>query len=177
MSATKCAALRKLLSDGRWHSMQEMQDAGGFRYGGRVEEIRKGKDGLPPLDIETRGHGNAFEYRARIQAAASPPSVGRAPLMSGGASFSGEKRFRDESARRCVITYEREEQASVISQRHTTSSRRPGVDIHGSVRVLPQSAVRVEMAASCPCGTVNPCGTGRHCQATGHARCGCEVAP
>ncbi len=76
-----------------------------------------------------------------------------------------------------LITYERDERGEqhIISQRHTTSSRRPGADIHGSVKVLPLGSVQVELAAICACGTVNPCSTGQHCQAFGHARCGCEV--
>lgn len=72
---------------------------------------------------------------------------------------------------RVLITFAGEERGRgpVISQRHTTSSRRPGADIHGSVKVLAPGAVVVAMASQCPCGTVSPCPKcGQGCTATGH---------
>lgn len=53
------ARLRRLLSDGRWHSMVECQQAGGWRYGGRIHELRK--EGLV---IDTRQDAEGvFSYR------------------------------------------------------------------------------------------------------------------
>lgn len=52
--ATNCSRLRALLSDGAWHSMRELQEVAGWRYGGRLHELKHGKDGGPPMDHETR---------------------------------------------------------------------------------------------------------------------------
>ncbi len=61
----KCLALRSLLADGRWHGMAELQDVAGYRYGGRVHEVRRGDDGRPPLTVEAkRGARNEWQYRA-----------------------------------------------------------------------------------------------------------------
>ena len=52
-------ALLTLLSDGRWHTMRQMQEAGGYRYGGRLHELRKAGH-----KIDTRNvFGDVFEYR------------------------------------------------------------------------------------------------------------------
>lgn len=51
--------LRDLLSDHRWHTIEEMQAAGGNRYGGRLFELRR-----EHLIIETKRVGtDNFEYR------------------------------------------------------------------------------------------------------------------
>ena len=53
-------SIRALLSDGRWHSMAEMERAGGMRYGARLFELRH-KD---RLCIEARRiEAGAYEYR------------------------------------------------------------------------------------------------------------------
>lgn len=51
---THKAALLSLLSDGAVHHMQECQKAGGWRYGGRIHELRKFGH-----DIETIFRGRA----------------------------------------------------------------------------------------------------------------------
>ncbi len=67
--ANGCGRLRKLLSDGAWHSALELVDVGGLRYGGRLHEIRHGLDGSPALDVEgepqVRGGRPVWRYRAR----------------------------------------------------------------------------------------------------------------
>lgn len=68
---TKRDALRALLSDGHWHHMSELRAVGGWRYGARLLELRRGAGG-PALEVEHRaveGSDNEFEYRAT---AASP---------------------------------------------------------------------------------------------------------
>ena len=53
-------SIRALLSDGRWHSMAEMERAGGMRYGARLFELRH----HDKLCIE--GHrikAGVYEYR------------------------------------------------------------------------------------------------------------------
>lgn len=53
------AALIFLLRDSEWHSMRQCMEAGGYRYGGRLHELRK--DGFA---IETRRDGNdLYSYR------------------------------------------------------------------------------------------------------------------
>lgn len=63
---TKSQRLRALLADGRWHSSSALVAAGcGYRYGAVIERARKGRDGLPPLQIETRQVSvSRWEYRA-----------------------------------------------------------------------------------------------------------------
>lgn len=65
------------------------------------------------------------------------------------------------------------EPTSTLSRRYTTSSRKPGAIIVGTVRVMAPGSVRIEMKSSCPCGTINPCASELHCAAPGHVRCGC----
>lgn len=58
---TKRARLYDLLRDHRWHPMGELLHAGGFRYGGRLLEMRE--DGL---DIEVKRDTkkpNLYHYR------------------------------------------------------------------------------------------------------------------
>ena len=64
---THAQRLRALLADGRWHSSSALVDAGcGYRYGAVVHVVRRGEDGQPPLEIETRqASGARWEYRAR----------------------------------------------------------------------------------------------------------------
>lgn len=63
---SKSALLRTVLSDGRWHSNSELVRAGvGYRYGAVIFNVRRGKDGHAPLDIEKRQKGpGRWEYRA-----------------------------------------------------------------------------------------------------------------
>ncbi len=53
-------SIRALLSDGRWHSMAEMERAGGMRYGARLFELRH-KDRLC-IEVH-RIEAGAYEYR------------------------------------------------------------------------------------------------------------------
>ena len=53
-------SIRALLSDGRWHSMSEMERAGGMRYGARLFELR------PDDHLCIEGHrtkAGVYEYR------------------------------------------------------------------------------------------------------------------
>ena len=53
-------SIRALLSDGRWHSMAEMERAGGMRYGARLFELRH----HDKLCIEARRiKAGVYEYR------------------------------------------------------------------------------------------------------------------
>lgn len=38
---TKADALLDLLSDGAWHSMRELQAVAGWRYGGRLHDLKR----------------------------------------------------------------------------------------------------------------------------------------
>lgn len=64
---TKGTRLRLLLADGEWHSNSALVRAGcGYRYGSLIEAARKGRDGWPPVSIETRRVTSArWEYRLR----------------------------------------------------------------------------------------------------------------
>lgn len=228
---TKTAGLRQLLKDGRWHSMAEMLEAGGYRYTQRVKDVREGADGLPPLDIEAEGKGNVWRYRARLQtspkeappttgpvglpqtcsagpsearhgatstlrAAALAPLLGRSgPDTSSGPSFTGERRFRDESpfsgATNVSATKDvpavpaprvRELLPPVPAGAATRNNRgddglhggREGMEPGGSEAFALESATR-EIA--CPCGTSNPCRKcWSVCVAPGHAQHECGGA-
>ena len=65
---THAQRLRALLADGRWHSSSALVDAGvGYRYGAVVLVVRRGEDGQPPLEIETRRVSSSrYEYRAPL---------------------------------------------------------------------------------------------------------------
>ena len=53
-------SIRALLSDGGWHSMSEMERAGGMRYGARLFELRHDDQ----LCIEVhRIKASVYEYR------------------------------------------------------------------------------------------------------------------
>jgi len=53
-------SIRALLSDGRWHSMAEMERVGGMRYGARLFELRH----HDKLRIEARRiKAGVYEYR------------------------------------------------------------------------------------------------------------------
>lgn len=69
---TKAQLLRRLLSDGCWHSSSALVRAGvGYRYGAVVMRVRRGQDGEPPLDVETRQvSASRWEYRVRPREAA-----------------------------------------------------------------------------------------------------------
>jgi len=57
---TRCEALRRLLADGRWHHMRELQEAGGYRYGARLWSNRqRGFDHEVKRDPKT----GAYLYR------------------------------------------------------------------------------------------------------------------
>ena len=47
--ATRCAALRALLSDGQEHAGAELEQVGGRRFAGRIHELRRGEDGGPAI--------------------------------------------------------------------------------------------------------------------------------
>lgn len=59
----RCADLRALLSDGKWHPMGELREVAGWRYGARLLEIRRGLDGWPPIAVEKRREGDLWLYR------------------------------------------------------------------------------------------------------------------
>jgi hypothetical protein len=63
-----CARLRRLLADGTWHSTGELIEAAGHRFGARLLEIRRGRDGRPVLAIEREqrreGGRQVWFYRA-----------------------------------------------------------------------------------------------------------------
>lgn len=61
----RCAALRALLSDCAWHSMSELQAIAGWRYGARLFEAARGKDGGPGFDYEKERRGGGFFYRMK----------------------------------------------------------------------------------------------------------------
>lgn len=69
---THAQRLRALLADGCWHSSSALVRAGcGYRYGAVIQRVRRGMDGEPPMDIETRQVSAArFEYRLRPREAA-----------------------------------------------------------------------------------------------------------
>ena len=59
--------IRALLADGRWHSMAEMERAGGMRYGARLFELRH----RDRLCIEARRiEAGVYEYRMTEEAIA-----------------------------------------------------------------------------------------------------------
>lgn len=59
----RCAGLRSLLSDSRWHSMDELRNVAGWRYGARLLEVRRGHDGGRPVEVEKERRGDVFWYR------------------------------------------------------------------------------------------------------------------
>jgi hypothetical protein len=62
--------LRRLLSDGEWHTGQELVLAGvGFRYGDVLHAVRHGWDGLPPLAVESK-RDRQWLYRVKPEVAA-----------------------------------------------------------------------------------------------------------
>lgn len=58
---TLCDKLFALLSDGSWHHMREVQEAGGWRYGARLHELRKNGR----MDHETVEHNGAVYYKKK----------------------------------------------------------------------------------------------------------------
>jgi hypothetical protein len=62
----RCELLRELLADGRWHTMDELREVAGWRYGARLYELRRGRDGGRPLGVELRGCGSLVEYRQEV---------------------------------------------------------------------------------------------------------------
>lgn len=59
----KHARLRNLLGDMRWHSMSELQEAAGYRYGARLLELRRGHDGGPCISVEKDQRDGCWFYR------------------------------------------------------------------------------------------------------------------
>lgn len=57
--ATHKDALLQLLSDGKWHKMDELAEVAGFRYGARIYEARKKGH---RIEKQTLG-GDVFWYR------------------------------------------------------------------------------------------------------------------
>ncbi len=57
---TKAEALLRLLSDGKPHHMRELQAVGGWRYGGRIHELRKQGHVIETITIR---HPNEFAYQ------------------------------------------------------------------------------------------------------------------
>ena len=76
---TKCAALRRLLSDMEWHSADELRRAAGWRFSARLMELRTGEDGDVPLEVEKRCVGGdvVWEYRLVGQCQRPKPRVPR----------------------------------------------------------------------------------------------------
>ena len=63
-----------MMADEQWHSMRELQAVGGWRYGGRLYELKsKGWD----HEVETRAGGERFY---RIFPMAPPPGQMRLDL-------------------------------------------------------------------------------------------------
>lgn len=59
----RCERLRALLADLRWHTMDELREVAGWRYGGRLYEVRRGADGGAPITVEVRQTAGLHEYR------------------------------------------------------------------------------------------------------------------
>lgn len=75
--ATRCSALRALLSDGQEHPGAELERVGGRRFAGRVHEIRRGLDGQPPLQVDCETRGSESFWRVSLSQEAKPPSPSR----------------------------------------------------------------------------------------------------
>jgi len=156
---------------------------------------RAGEPGAHPANADG---GPRYQPPFPSRAAGTPPSVRSGPDMSAGPSIAGADTHSACTAspagsrsdtlagpsgaqqyRVPIITYEGDEHRPVVSQRHTTSSRRPGVDIHGSVRVLPAGSVQVQLTSVCPCGAARAvhcrCGV-TYCAAPGHSKHCCGGA-
>lgn len=162
------ARVRDLMLDGRARTVAEIAELTGDpepSVSAQLRHLRKARFGGYDVRKRVRTPPALFEYFIDSGAARTPPASGAAPVVGRG------------SLPTPLITYERDEHAPVVSQRHTTSSRRPGVDIHGSVRVLPPGAVQVQVTSVCPCGSSRAvhckCGV-TYCGAFGHPehRCG-----
>ncbi|MBK9519394.1 MAG: hypothetical protein IPO09_19050 [Anaeromyxobacter sp.] len=59
----RCAALRDLLRDGKWHLADKLRQVAGWRYGARLHEVRQGQDGGPCIVVEVRAYAGSHEYR------------------------------------------------------------------------------------------------------------------
>lgn len=59
---TRRDALRALLSDGLWHTQQELERAGGMRFGGRIHELRKAGFRVEKRMVD--GDSSRWVYRA-----------------------------------------------------------------------------------------------------------------
>lgn len=56
---SKCDSLLDLLSDGREHSQQEVLRVGGYRYTGRIMDLRKRGYGIVSIHID----GSEWRYQ------------------------------------------------------------------------------------------------------------------
>jgi hypothetical protein len=74
-ATTHTTRLRELLKDGRWHNQWELLQAGGFRYGARLLEIRRGEDGGPMWEVkaERMEDSTAYRYQASGEGVAKWP--------------------------------------------------------------------------------------------------------
>ncbi|MBK9497096.1 MAG: hypothetical protein IPO08_21795 [Xanthomonadales bacterium] len=59
----RCDRLRALLADRAWHTMDELREVAGWRYGARLHELRRGLDGGRPVEVDVRHTGGLVEYR------------------------------------------------------------------------------------------------------------------
>lgn len=183
---SKTQALRQLLADGRWHDMRAMQEAGGFRYGGRLLEIRRGEDGLPALEVEARGKANAWEYRAKhptLRVADDSPLPGHSgPVMSAGPSFVGERRYRDESPRGVPRGSQRPLSLEPAGTGAGVHSARAATPVEGPRPAMsPGLGGALFLDFRCPCGrqsAARQCECGVvWCSAEGHVKHECGGAP
>ena len=60
---TKCEALLALLSDGRSHNQHEVLKAAGYRYTGRVEDLRKRGHDIESIHVQ----GSEWRYRLVVK--------------------------------------------------------------------------------------------------------------
>lgn len=63
---SRSTRLRAALADGEWHFGNELAGASGWRFGGALERIRKGRDGLPVWEVlseRLEEDGSRWRYR------------------------------------------------------------------------------------------------------------------
>ncbi len=77
--------LRAILSDGKQHTSPELiEKTGTWRFGGRLEELRKGKGGRPPLVVHRYFLGDGL-WSFRLAADGSfDPGCDSCPRCRGG---------------------------------------------------------------------------------------------
>jgi hypothetical protein len=130
-------------------------------------------DGLQPVPACGPSRGaRRFRHESHRQAD-NPGAAGQAASVRGGAPGNGQVRPGSEGVEGENPGAAPAGVRFTPSHRVTTSSRRPGVAIRGTVRVLERGAVRVQVSSVCPCGTAAyvACCTGcgvTYCRAPGH---------